>query len=150
MKTNIKRNTIRVALVAAALLATGFFGSAAKAQAGIQGKFTLPQETRWGRAVLPAGDYMLIFVHDSLPTRLVIRDGKNSRNVAIESIDIREDSTTGESALLIGARGTQRVVHSLRIAELGEVFVYDPDLAHGRVVEEARQAQVVPVLMAKK
>jgi hypothetical protein len=41
-------------------------------------------------------------------------------------------------------------VHSLRIAELGEVFVYDPDLAHGRVVEEARKTEDVPVVVAKK
>jgi hypothetical protein len=149
MKTKITRTTIRVTLLAAALLATGFFGSVAKAQAGIQGKFTLTQETRWGQAVLRPGDYIIAFDHH-MPGLLVVRDAKSRRTVAFECPEIRETGNAGKSELLMSARGRQPVVHTLRLVEIGEVYVFDPALAHGRVTEEARQADRVPVLVAKK
>ena len=150
MKTNIQRSVIRATLLAAALLATALIGGPAKAQAGIQGKFTLPQETRWGQAMLPAGDYQLTFADNNTGTALVIRDAKSLRVVAFESIANREDSTGGESALLIGARGRQRVVYSLKLAALGESFVYERPPGHRRGAEEAHHTQTVPVLVAKK
>jgi hypothetical protein len=149
MKIKIARSVTRLTLCAVALLATSLFGSPANAQSDFHGKFTLPCEVRWGQAVLPAGDYTLTFLHGHMATMLVVREAKSGRTVAYESIDIREDGATGESALFIGARGRQRVVSSLRLTELGEVFIYDPALAHGRYVEEARQTQAVPVLAAK-
>jgi len=148
MKVKITRYATRVTLLAAVLLATCLLARPASAQAGIQGKFTLPYETHWGQAVLPAGDYLLTFTHDNMPPMLVIRNAKSLRFVAFESVNIREDSTKGESALLIGTRGEQRIVHSLTIAKLGQVFVYDRALA--RAVEEARQTQAVPVIVAEK
>ena len=149
MNSNIKKHSIKATLFAAALLATCLLARPANAQAGMQGKFTLPSETHWGQAVLPAGDYLLTFTRDSMGTMLVIRNAKSDRIVAFESVNIREDSAKGEkSALLIGTRGEQRIVHSLRIAELGQVFVYHRALA--RAVEEARQTQAVPVVVAEK
>ncbi len=149
MKTNIKRNAIRAALLATALLTAGLFGSSAKAQAGFQGTFTLPQETRWGKAVLAPGDYVIAFdSHDT--SMLIVRDAKTRRPVAFEVVQIRDESAGGKSALLIGVRGAQRIVHALRIAELGEVLIYDPNLAHGRATEEARQTEPIPLLFARK
>jgi len=97
-----------------------------------EGKFTLPFETQWSQAVLPAGALV----------------------VAFESVDISENGTKGESVLLVGRRGTQHVVYSLRIAELGETFVYErPSYqrmpAQGGAVE-AHETQAISVLMAKK
>jgi len=149
MKTNIKRNAIRATLLATVLLTGGLFGSPAKAQSAFQGTFTLSQETRWGQAVLAPGDYVIAFdSHD--PSTLVVRDATSRRPVAFESVQIRDESAGGKSALLIGVRGAQRVIHTLRIAELGEEYVYDPKLAHGRVTEEARQTEPIPVLFARK
>jgi hypothetical protein len=137
--------------LAIAALATCFASGAANAQAAFQGKFTLPYEVRWGKAVLAPGDYLLTFTHDKMATMLIIRDVKSSRIVAYEPANIREDSTAGESALLIGGQGHQRVVYSFRATELGTTFVCDPKLAHPRASrEEARQAQAIPVLQAKK
>jgi hypothetical protein len=149
MKTNTQPNTIRATVLAAGLLATALISGPAKAQGNLQGKFTLPQETRWGQAVLPAGDYQLTFSRDATGKGVVIRDAKSGRIVAFESIQVREDSAGGESALVIGNRGTQRVVYSLQLADLGESFVYER-AAHRREAEEARQTQTVPVLVAKK
>ena len=148
MKLNITRNATRLTLFAAALLATTLFAGSANAQS-FKGKFTLTHETRWGQAVLPAGNYILTF-DNHISDMLVVRDAKSLYGVAYEPANIRQDSTGGESALLIAVRGSQQVVHSLRIAELGQVFVYDRALANRREVEEARQSQAVPVIVAKK
>jgi hypothetical protein len=150
MKAKIVRHVIKVTLYAAVLLAACLFGSLANAQSDLQGKFTLHSETHWARAVLPAGDYVLTFTHDNLQPMLVIRDAKSGLIVAFESLAIREDSTGRESALVINVKGHQRVVQSLAIAEVGERFVYESARTHRREAEEARQTQVVPVLVAKK
>jgi hypothetical protein len=148
MKLNMKRNAAKVTLFAAALLATSLFAGSANAQSAFKGKFTLSQETRWGHAVLPAGDYV-VKLDNNIPNMLVIRDAKSGRGVAYEPVSIREDSAEGGSALLIGTRGSQRVVHSFRVAELGETFVYDRELSR-RAVEEANSTETVTVLEAKQ
>lgn len=149
MKLNFTPSAAKLTLFAAALLATSLFAGTANAQSAIKGKFTLQSETHWGKAVLPAGRYLL--TSDShLSNMLVVRDAKSGRTVAFEPITNKQNSGKGESALLIGTRGSQRVVHSFRVAEFGETFVYDPALAHQSAVEEARQAQAVPVVVAKK
>lgn len=151
MKTRIVRNITRVTLFAAMVLAVCLFGSPANAQSDFQGKFTLPHETHWGQAALPAGDYMITFTHDNTPQpMLVIRDAKSRLIVGYESLNIRENGTKGESALLISTRGTEWVVYSLRIAELGESFVYERPPGHERAEQEARKTQVIPVIVAKK
>jgi len=151
MKLNLTRNASRLTLFAAALLATTLFAGRANAQSSFQGKFTLQHETRWGQAVLPAGNYLLSFDHNSeIPGLLVIRDAKSLRFVAYEPANNAQDSSGGGSALLVSVRGSQQNVQALRIAELGQVFVYDRALADRREVEEARQTQAVPVIVAKK
>lgn len=151
MKAKIARHAVKVTLFTVALLATCLFSGSASAQAGLRGKFTLPFETHWGKAVLPAGQYLLYsFDGNDIPEMWAIRDAKTLRVVALELVGIREDRPAGESALLISTRGTQHVVYALRIAELGPVFVYDPGLARGTAVEEARRTQTVPVVVAQK
>jgi hypothetical protein len=149
MKLNITRNATRLTLFAAILLAITLLAGSANAQSLFKGKFTLQHETRWGQAVLPAGDYILTF-DDHLSNMLLVRDAKSLHRVAYVPANNRQDSTGGASALLITVRGSQQVVHSFRIAELGQVFVYDRSLANGREVEEARQTRSVPVIVAKK
>jgi hypothetical protein len=151
MKFRIKLNKTRVALFAGMLLATCLSTGLASAQSAFVGKFTLTQKTTWDRAVLPAGDYLISITSTGLPSMLVIRDASSGKKVAMVAPQTRERSTTGESALLIGNRGGRQVIHSLRVAELGMVFVSDPALARGRGNrEEARTAQVVPVIVVKK
>ena len=150
MKARIVQHITKITLFSAVLLAACLLGRPAYAQSQIQGSFTLSHETHWGQAVLPPGDYQLRFVINNGGPLLVIRDAKSRLVVAYESARSRETSITGESAILIGKHGNQQVVQSLRIAELGESFVYERPPAHGRAGEEARKTQVVPVLMAKK
>jgi len=115
-----------------------------------EGKFTLQHETRWGRAVLPAGDYLV-----SLPTMgadvvAKVRDARSGRTVARVALPSRGGITAGGSALLVATRGTQQVIYSFRVAELGVTFISDPDLARAGGVGEAHKSQAVPVVVAKK
>lgn len=150
MNWRIVRSITKVTLLAVTLGATLLFASAANAQfSTVEGRFTLPYEAHWGHAVLPPGNYQLTFTDNNTSPMLVIRDTKNLRVVAFEPIQNREGSK-GESALLIASRGKQHVVQSLRIAELGEAFVYERQPAPGRTAEEARNTEAVPVIVAKK
>jgi hypothetical protein len=150
MKFMITRYATRVTLIATMLLAICSFTRPANAQERFQGRFTLPFEARWGQAVLPAGDFLLTFTQVGGSRMLVVEDAKSGRYIAFESLGSRKDNTKGESALLIGTRAGQRIIHSLRIAELGQVFVYDPALAREYAVQEARQTKAIPVSVAKK
>jgi hypothetical protein len=131
------------------LLAVSLFAGSANAQSGFRGKFTLDHQTRWGQATLPAGHYLLTF-DNHLSNMLVVRDAKSHRAVAYEPSNNRQDSTEGESALLVSVRGSQRIVNSFRVAELGQTFIYDPALVSRRAVEEANNAETVPVMEARK
>lgn len=152
MKSRIIGRTAKTMLFATVLLATCLSASTANAaQPAFRGKFTLPYEAHWGQAVLPAGDYLLsITAIGTFPT-VIIQDARTGRSVAMVVPLSRQDNTEGSSALLVGTRGTQRVIYSLRVAQLGVVFISDPALARGkRMTEEARKTQVIPVLQAKK
>jgi hypothetical protein len=150
MKSNIKANSTKVTLFATVLLATCLFASSANAQSAFEGKFTLAQQAYWGHGGLPAGDYLLSVTTTGSPAMVIIRDAGNGKEVAMVAAQTREASTTGGSALFIGRRGKRRVIYSFRVAELGQVFIYDPALARGRGVEEASDTEKVPILQASK
>jgi hypothetical protein len=56
-----------------AALALGALATSGKAQNAYQGKFTLPSETHWGGATLPAGDYTFTLSSNSAPYRFYIQ-----------------------------------------------------------------------------
>ena len=81
---------------------------------------------------------------------VVLQDAKSGKDVAY-FLPVTNSDAQGTSALLIADEGKQRVVHSLRLAELNEVFIFDPALARGvRDVREARTMQTLPVMAMKK
>jgi hypothetical protein len=115
-----------------------------------RGSFTLPYDARWGQATLPAGDYMIRFEDVGSRAFLVVKETKSGRDVAfLAPVATNETTSTGQSALLVTNQGNQRVIHSLRLAELGEVFVYDSKAA-SEDVREARQTQTVVIIAMKK
>lgn len=137
------------ALLSAVIL-FGMMAPAAKAQSYFNGKFDLPFEAHWGAAVLPPGSYVFKVTNNDVYPVLIVRKAKTLEFVAYERVDFTQSSTNGKSALLIGTKGGQQVVHSVRIAELGQVFVCDPALANEAAhAYVARQSQDVPVLVAQ-
>jgi hypothetical protein len=150
MKLRNVPKTTKVALLAIVLLATCLSASSANAQSALNGKFTLTEKAYWGAGVIPAGDYQLSITATGLPSTVVIRNATSGNTVAKLFLQVRESSTTGESELLIGTRGKQRVIYALRVPQLGMVFVSDPALARAGRQAEARKTQVVPVVVAAK
>ena len=146
------RNQAATTLLLAALLASLVFVGTALAQGppAYVGKFTLPYQVRWGGSVLRPGDYTLTIKSTGSPMIALVRtaDGDPVTYVMNGSLS---GHTNGVNALLIKEKGGQLIVHSLALADLGVVLIYEPSLAHEKpLVQEARNAQSVPVTSANK
>jgi hypothetical protein len=138
------------ALLVAALLMSLFFVGAARAQGttAYVGKFTLTHQIHWGNSVLRPGSYTITIESTALPTIARIRHA-NGEAVTYVASGARSGNTNGDNALLIKEKDGQLRVHSLALADLGMVLIYDPSLAR-ETGQEARVSQTVPVMWAKK
>jgi hypothetical protein len=147
---NPKKSFSMIQLLTLGLLASFLWAGVANAAPLYRGRFSLPYEVRWGQAVLPAGEYLLRFVDVQTRVFVVIQDAKSGKEVAYLAPKTKSEAQ-GKSALLIADKSNQRVVHSLRLAELGEVFIYEPALARGAEdVREAHKAQTLPIVAVKR
>ena len=145
---NLKNNLPTVRLVTLGLLVSFFCAGVANAAPLYRGRFSLPYQVRWGQAVLPAGEYQVKFEDVKTRVFVVIQDAKSGKDVAYLA-PVTNSEAHGTSALLIADEGNQRVVHSLRLAELGEVFIYEPRLARRTEdVREAHKVQTLPIVRA--
>jgi hypothetical protein len=145
---NLKKNLSIIQLLTLGLLVSFLSTGVANAAPLYRGQFSLPYEVRWGQAVLPAGDYLVRFEDVKTRVFVVIQDAKSGKDVAYVA-PVTNRGTHVASALLIADEGNQRVVHSLRLAELGEVFIYEPRLARSSEdVREAHKVQTLPIVPA--
>ena len=109
----------QLALVALGLCLSAGLG---KAQTAYEGKFTLPFEAHWGRAVLPAGDYSisirsateqhLLFVRGEGKTAIILAQGTSTRLIS------------EESHLTVVNTGGNRAITQLEAGQLGLAFDY--------------------------
>ena len=138
------------ALLVVALVASFFFAGSTRAQGApaYLGKFTLTQQIHRGKVVLQPGNYTITIKSMDSPVIASIRtaDGDGVTNVMATAL-IR--NTNGANVLLIKEKNGQMNVHSLVLADLGTVLIYDPALAR-EAVQEARANQTVPVTWARK
>ena len=133
------------------LLASLFFVGIAQAQAqhpAFTGKFTLPYQVRWGGSVLKPGDYTLTVKSTGSPVIALVRAAGGDAVTYVVSGSV-SGNTAGVNALAIRENGGQLIVHSLTLADLGMVLVYDPSLAHEQV-KEAQVRRSIPVMIAKE
>jgi hypothetical protein len=146
MKSN-RRIAAIMLLVVAAL--TSLSAGTAKAQAispAYVGKFTLAAETHWGKAVLSPGNYTITVKSTGSPVIALIRSA-NGDAFTYEVSGAQSRNHSGLNALLIGEKHGQLTVHSLALAELGIVLVYDRSLAREKT--QSAQQQTVPVMLAQ-
>jgi hypothetical protein len=149
MKFNRSKVATQITVFAALLMVAGFFAGATQAQSVYSGHFTLDHSIRWGKTEIPAGEYNLTLdTLGSTPLLARVVNAKTGVNVALVSCAIVE-SGDGPSRLMLGRRGGQYVVHTLRLEELGESFIFDRQLASRAARQEAQQADAVPVSYAK-
>jgi hypothetical protein len=116
-------------------LVLGALATSGKAQNAYQGKFTLPVETHWGAATLPAGDYTF-----ALQSRLYIQGQGVSAIIQATTADQKVVSERPQLNLVDIA--DVQTVQTFEAPELGLTFIYwTPTQKHmGR--KEARQKTV--------
>lgn len=138
---NVRNFVVLFSLVMAAVVGN--------AQIALHGKFQLTGETRWGKAVLPAGEYSLTIESAQQPVRIVIQsaDGKTAAMAFAES---SVDSAPGGSYLFVTGTNADREVRSMNLPQLGTSLIYKPLTKRERETLYARSSQTVPVQIAKK
>ena len=146
-----KQRIARTARVVAALLTSVFSVGTARAQAqypAFVGKFTLTQQTHWGQSVQRPGKYTISIKSTAAPIIGTIRTADGDA-VSFVVSQASNGNTNGVNALLIKEKDGKLTVHSLALADLKMVLIYDSSLAR-ETVHEARVSQMVPVIWAKK
>lgn len=131
-----------------ALLFTLVAGAvAANAQTSFHGKFQLTTETRWGKAVLPAGQYSITM--DSVQSPLVIQsqDGKVSTMAAAL---VGGDAAPGGNYIMVTGSGKDRQVRSINLPQFGRSLVFKPLSRRERETLYASVSQTIPVQLVKK
>ena len=105
-----------------AALALGALATSGKAQNAYQGKFTLPFETHWGSATLPAGDYTFTLPSNSAPYRFYIQGQGTS---AIIQANTADQGVVSERPQLNLVDITDvHTVQTFEAPELGVTFTY--------------------------
>jgi hypothetical protein len=135
----LNRSFKLVAPLGLALLAVCFTANFASAQA-LEGKFTLPSATRWGRATLPAGDYSFTLDKDYLGSVVTVLRG--TQRVALIPTAAISIIKSGRSEMLL-ENGTVREVS---LPQIGVSLHYP--LSHQAAPQEPQAAQVIPVTAA--
>jgi hypothetical protein len=105
-----------------AALALGALATSGKAQNAYQGKFTLPFETHWGGATLPAGDYTFTMSSAVSPYRIYLRGEKVNAIIMASSTDDR--GVSNHAQLNLVDIGDVQTVSTFDAPELGLTFVY--------------------------
>jgi len=106
----------------AAALALGALATSGNAQNAYQGKFTLPFETHWGNATLPAGDYTFAMSSASSQYRLYIRGAQVNAIIMATSTDDR--AVADHAQLNLVDIADVQTVQTFDAPELGLTLVY--------------------------
>ena len=128
-----------VTKVCMAALVMGAVATSGKAQSIDHGQFTLPVETRWGNATLPAGDYTFTVSSASSQYRLYIH-GQNT-NAIIHTLTA-ENATSRHAQLNLVDIADVYSVETFDAPELGLTFTYWTPTQKHMSSKEARQKAV--------
>jgi hypothetical protein len=148
MKKN--QSMVGLAILAVALFTSFFFAGGAQAQAltpAYKGEFTLTHQTHWGNSVLKPGTYTITIKSVGQPVIALIRNSQGDAVTYVVS-GANGGNAIGVNALLIKQKDGELFVHSLALADVGMVLIYNPSLTREKV-HEVRFSQTVPVRWAK-
>lgn len=110
-----------LAVIAFGVLAA--FPAASHAQTMV-GKFTLPHEAHWGRAVLPAGDYTVHTESVNSPTRLIIQKSSGETKAFVMPAAISQVNRAGKSELALVETDAGSFVSSMYLNDPGVEFSF--------------------------
>jgi len=100
-----------------AVLVLGALATSGNAQTVYQGKFTLPFETHWGGATLPAGDYTFTLASASFPYTLYIQG--QAGNAIIRASAADEEVVSRHAQLNLVDIADVQNVETFEASELG-------------------------------
>jgi hypothetical protein len=126
-----------IAKVSVAALALGALATNGNAQNIYEGKFTLPFETHWGSATLPAGDYTFVMSSASSNYRLYIRGEKVNAIIVAAAAD--EKVVSGHAQLNLVDIADTQTIETLDAPELGKTFIYSTPTQKHMGRKEAHQ-----------
>lgn len=140
------KNLRQFGILTLAILALVLAAQPASAQNAVAGKFTLPNEVRWGQATLPAGDYSFTIKTANGPSMLAL--STDTKPVALIMARSHEAQSSGDDVLIV----KQGSVRELRLPGVGYSFFYGESKAkHGTAEEEREMAEVrIPVYASGK
>ncbi len=136
---NSKRSFRFFGLIVLGLLAVSFAPTYASAQV-FKGYFTLPVETRWGKAVLPPGPYSVTIDSQAFPNFAYV-DGE-SLHIMVMPSAVQGGQAPGPSKVFIARSGGRAGIRSLQLGTIGVTYWYSPPkgelqlLAHTPVLIE--------------
>ena len=93
------------------------------------------------------GNYTITIKSTGAPIIALVRNSDGDAVTHVVS-GARSGNPNGVNAILVKEKGGQLKVHSLALADLGMVLIYDPGLAR-EAVQEARASKTVPVMWTK-
>ncbi len=131
------RKSKLIGKVGVAALALGALATSGNAQNIYEGKFTLPFETNWGSATLPAGDYIFVMSSASSDYRLYIRGEKVNAIIMAAAAD--EKAASGHAQLNLVDIADTETVQTFDAPELGKTFVYSAPTQKHMGRKEAHQ-----------
>ncbi len=113
MKSSRKRSLLQG--LASICLTAGLLGAA-----DVTGSFTLPSQTQWGSAVLPAGDYTFTLDHATLDGQIVLKRQPKGPSAVVLAQGMNPAGSSGASSMrIVGNR-----VRSLYLAPAGLTYSY--------------------------
>jgi hypothetical protein len=140
--------SIKAKLFAAVVLATCVFTVAANAQPSFEGRFTLPYEVHWNRAVLPAGEYSIQVDAKGMPA--VVHSTSTGKSVNTH-LPILADLEKGAARLTVTISGNERRVRSMNLPQIGKSLIFEPLTATEReMFAKAGQIDALPVVISRK
>lgn len=139
----------RLTVLLGLLLVACFVATTAKADTLYKGKFTLTNQVLWGKAVLPAGNYVLTI--DSTGQLMTIANADNGATLVREFARIGNADPNGDGQLRVAVRGHQRTVYSVELAGMGEVFHTKGGLTRAeKEAADSENLQAIPIKVAEK
>lgn len=103
------------------LAAMCFAAGSLSAQTAVVGSFTLPSETHWGTAALPAGDYTFALGYFSTSGIKVITISRGKRAVAFVLAQAYSPASSSDRSLMMIR---EQRVRSLHLASAGATYYF--------------------------
>src|ERR1043166_7412048 len=147
MVMNSNRRSKLVPYVVVALLTVCLGADRARAEAALGGQFTLPFETRWGSAVLPAADYTLMLDHKGAIDVVDISRGQIKVAMVLCIAHDNRSYNSSHSAITIVRHGNKGRVLSLDLPQLGHIYFFS--LPRGEKVFAQNSPKSKGVLVAQ-